>query len=86
MQFFAYNSSVNAIDNLITGGVTPLLAIIYVTLVASFGAPVLLLAAVQQRLSGVGWLILPCSLIIVAVMIFSGCEISSPGCDIELNA
>lgn len=69
IQFFAYNSHVNAIDSLMVGGVASLLAVIYVSLIASFGAPILLLTALREQLSGVGWLILPCSLINVTVMI-----------------
>lgn len=69
IQFFAYNGSVNATGSLISGGVNPLLAIIQVAVVTSFGSPILLLSAVQQKLSGIAWLILPCSLIISAVMV-----------------
>lgn len=68
-QFFAYNTSVNATGSLVTGGVTPALATVYVALATSLGSPILLLAAIQQKLSGIAWLILPCSLINCSIIL-----------------
>lgn len=69
IQFFAYNSATHALEALAAGGVHPLRALVDVALVTSAGSPVLLLAAVQQPLAGMNWLIVPCSLLISGCML-----------------
>lgn len=67
IQYFVYDTTQAAIENLVRGGTSPLLAILAVAFVVSFGSPLLLLQAMRQELSGLELLLIPCSLIIVAI-------------------
>jgi hypothetical protein len=63
LQFFAYESSVKAVATMIEGQTPPIVAYSVVALAVSLASPLLLIQAVRQPLSGVGWLIVACSLI-----------------------
>ncbi len=77
VQFFVYNGMTGAIDGLIAGGVSPLQAVLDVALISSIGSPLLLLAAIQQKLSGAGWLMPICSVINIGVMVLSARNLTS---------
>jgi hypothetical protein len=62
LQFFAYESSVKAVARMVEGQTPRIVALGVVAFAVSVGSPLLLIQAVRQPLSSVGWLIVPCSL------------------------
>lgn len=69
VQFFVYDSSVDAVARLAEGQTPRILAYALIAFVVSAGSPLLLIQAVGQQLTGSGWLILPCSLLNAATMV-----------------
>lgn len=69
VQFFAYESSQSAVANMIKGQTDPLIAYAAVAFAVSIGSPLLLIEALRQELSGIGLLIVPCSLLNLLIMV-----------------
>ena len=67
-QFFIYNSSMNATGSLISGGTSPLVAILDVVIATSIGAPLLLISAIQQELSISRLIVIICSMAISLIL------------------
>jgi len=72
LQFFAYESSVRAVASMIEGQTPPIVAYSVAAFATSVGSPLLLIQAVRQPLTGLGWLIIPCSAInCIAMFLFA---------------
>jgi hypothetical protein len=77
LQFFVYESSQNAVEQLIATGTPPLVALAYVTVAVSVGSPILLISAVRYGLDPTGLGLVVLSLFNSVAVILMGRNVGS---------